>query len=84
MDGISCIKKKSVKVFGSLGSKQGEFNNPYGIISDSKNNHRIIVSDYLNHRIQIFDQNGQYLNQFGSKGNNNGEFNQGSFSSMEE
>ena len=36
--------------------------------------HNIVVSDCLNHRVQIFDSNGMYLSQFGSKGTADGEF----------
>jgi len=65
-----------INIFGSKGNGNGQFNQPYGIINDAKNQ-RIIVSDSNNHRIQFFKNNEQcdYLSQFGSLGNNNGQFN---------
>ena len=42
-----------------------EFNYPHGITFYNNN---IIVSDSGNHRIQIFDDQGHYLDQFGEKG----------------
>ena len=61
-------------MFGSKGDDQGQFNNPYGIVVDEKNQH-IIVSDEGNHRLQSFSRQGQYLSSYGSKGSGNGQFN---------
>ena len=61
------------RVFGSQGKGNGQFNGPYGIVSDQKNQ-QIIVSDCNNHRIQIFNLQGDYLSQFGSQGSNNNQF----------
>src|SRR5205807_91353 len=40
----------------------GEFNVPHSIAIDSRG--RIFVTDRGNHRIQIFDQDGQFLDQW--------------------
>jgi len=50
---------KFKKTFGSRGQGPGEFNRPTGlsILEDS----RIAVADYENLRIQIFDQNGAFI-----------------------
>jgi len=58
--------------FGSLGSKNGQFNIPYGLCSDL--NDRIYVCDYDNNRIQIFDSNGQFISMFESEGDRNSQF----------
>jgi DNA-binding beta-propeller fold protein YncE len=50
--------------FGSPGSGPGQFNAPMAICTA---NDRIYVCDSSNHRIQMFDREGTYINQFGSK-----------------
>lgn len=59
--------------FGNFGNNNGEFNQPRGIALDQTGN--IYVADKNNHRIQIFDQNGGFLDSFGNFGSNNGQFN---------
>ena len=56
--------------FGSEGSNNGEFNDPYDISTDSAGN--VYVVDRLNHRIQVFSSDGQYLRQFGREGRREG------------
>jgi len=58
--------------FGSLGSGPGQFDDPFGITTDS--NDRIIVSDTNNHRIQVFDSTGAPQFEFGSLGSAPGQF----------
>jgi streptogramin lyase len=56
-----------VKSWGIKGSGPGEFNVPHSTAIDSKG--RLFVADRSNNRIQIFDQDGKYLDswtQFGS------------------
>ncbi len=48
-----------IKVFGSTGYEEGEFNSPQNIESF---NEKIYVTDNLNKRIQIFDLEGNFLN----------------------
>ena len=57
--------------FGSKGSKNGEFNHPRDISTDSHGN--VYVVDSYNHRIQVFTAEGVYLRQFGKKGGGEGE-----------
>src|SRR6267143_1721699 len=59
--------------FGSVGSGNGQFNNPSGIAFDSSGN--IYVTDQTNHRVQKFNSAGTYLSQFGSLGSGHGQFN---------
>ena len=57
--------------FGSRGSGDGQFNNPYDIASDSTG--CMYVADFNNHRVQVFISDGGYLRQFGKKGSGSGE-----------
>ncbi|MBE9516495.1 MAG: NHL repeat-containing protein [Proteobacteria bacterium] len=52
-------KGKSIKTFGSSGSKPGQFNGPMGVTVDGRGN--IYVADKNNNRIQVFDNRGKYL-----------------------
>lgn len=58
--------------FGSNGSTDGLFNNPWGIAID--NSDYVYVSDAGNHRIQKFTSTGTYVSQFGSQGTDDGKF----------
>ena len=60
--------------FGTKGTKEGEFNQPYDVSFDSLG--RVYVVDHYNHRIQIFSVNGHYLGQFGRRGGSDGELDQ--------
>ena len=57
--------------FGSRGSNNGEFNEPYDISTDREG--RLYVADSGNHRIQVFTVNGVHLKQFGKEGEGEGE-----------
>ena len=48
-----------IRKFGQHGVGQGQFNGPTAIVVDANN--KLIVSDHNNHRIQIFNQNGGWL-----------------------
>ena len=58
--------------FGSNGSGDGRFSNPYGITLDASGN--IYVVDSNNNRVEKFDSSGAYLSQFGSFGSGDGQF----------
>ncbi|BBX74692.1 6-bladed beta-propeller [Mycobacterium shinjukuense] len=51
---------KFIKQWGHKGSGPGEFDTPHTIAMDSAG--RLFVGDRNNNRIQIFDQDGQFLN----------------------
>jgi DNA-binding beta-propeller fold protein YncE len=51
-----------IKAWGTEGTGPGEFNMPHGIAMDSTG--RIFVADRGNNRIQIFDQDGNFLDQW--------------------
>jgi DNA-binding beta-propeller fold protein YncE len=50
---------KFIKSWGGIGVRHGEFRTPHALAFDSRG--RLWVADRGNHRIEIFDQNGTYL-----------------------
>jgi DNA-binding beta-propeller fold protein YncE len=53
---------KFIMTWGKKGSGPGELNIPHALAFDS--NGRLFVADRGNNRIQIFDQNGNYIDQW--------------------
>lgn len=53
---------KFIKAWGKLGSAPGEFRTPHGLAFDSRG--RLFVADRGNVRIQIFDQEGTFLEEW--------------------
>jgi hypothetical protein len=53
---------KFLMTWGKKGSAPGELNIPHALAFDSKG--RLFVADRGNNRIQIFDQNGKYIDQW--------------------
>jgi sugar lactone lactonase YvrE len=51
-----------IKTWGKTGSAPGEFNQPHDICIDSHG--RVYVADRSNRRIQIFDQEGNFIDQW--------------------
>ena len=58
--------------WGSLGTANGQFSQPYGVATDRQGN--VYVADTYNHRIQKFNSSGVYLGKWGSNGTGNGQF----------
>jgi sugar lactone lactonase YvrE len=50
---------KFVKSWGGIGVRHGEFRTPHALAFDGKG--RLWVADRGNHRLEIFDQDGKYL-----------------------
>jgi sugar lactone lactonase YvrE len=50
---------KFIKSWGRLGVRHGEFRTPHALVFDAKG--RLWVTDRGNHRLEIFDQEGKYL-----------------------
>ncbi len=48
-----------IKSWGKIGVRHGEFRTPHALAFDSKG--RLWVADRGNHRLEIFDQDGKYL-----------------------
>ncbi len=48
-----------IKTWGKKGTAEGEFNNPHNVLVDPQG--RVLVADRYNKRIQIFDQDGTFL-----------------------
>ena len=63
---------RPVLSFGQPGSTAGEFNGPWGVAVNERN--EIAVTDEGNHRVQVFSSDGTYLRSFGTKGDKQGEF----------
>lgn len=61
-----------VKEWGRMGSAQGEFRTPHALALDSKG--RLFVADRGNHRIQIFDQDGKFIDSYEQFGRISGLF----------
>ena len=59
---VRFTKDGKVSGVGKLGSAPGEFRNPHSLAFDSRG--RLFVADRGNHRIQIFDQDGKFLDQW--------------------
>jgi sugar lactone lactonase YvrE len=53
---------KFIKTWGKRGSAAGEFDTPHGLALDSRG--RLFVADRGNNRIQIFDQEGKFLEEW--------------------
>ena len=64
-------KGKSLFTFGSEGSGDGQFKNPYGIASGYNGDDlEIFVTDPDTDRITVFDENGTYKRKFWSENGN--------------
>ncbi len=50
---------KFIKSWGQIGVRHGEFRTPHALVFDAKG--RLWVADRGNHRLEIFDQEGKYL-----------------------
>jgi DNA-binding beta-propeller fold protein YncE len=62
-----------VAVFGSTGSGNGQFQEPWDVAVDPRD--RLYVSDRGNHRIQLLDRNGNFVRRFGGPGSSPGRLN---------
>ncbi len=51
-----------IKTWGKKGSAEGEFDNPHNVLVDPQG--RVLVADRYNKRIQIFDQEGNFLDSW--------------------
>jgi DNA-binding beta-propeller fold protein YncE len=58
--------------WGSQGSGNGLFNQPYAVSVEAKGN--VYVADTRNYRIQYFNSSGSFLGKWGSQGSGNGQF----------
>jgi virginiamycin B lyase len=58
--------------FGSRGTGNGQFTNPWGIAVDPSGN--VWISDSIANRVQKFNSKGEYQCQIGTKGTGDGQF----------
>lgn len=61
-----------IKAWGKKGEGPGEFNLPHTLVIDSRG--RVLVGDRSNNRIQIFDADGNYLDQWTQFGTPSGMY----------
>lgn len=54
-----------INIFGKAGSKEGEFQFPYGIDGDNEGN--VYVADLYNGKISIFTKKGEFIKYFNDK-----------------
>ena len=52
--------------FGSNGNGEGQFSDPYGMATDGKG--KILVADYSNSRVQVFEEDGTFVQAIPCKG----------------
>ncbi|MFV2072264.1 MAG: 6-bladed beta-propeller [Thermoanaerobaculales bacterium] len=64
--------RKKVFAFGRRGEGDGEFNYPTALAFGPEGN--LFVVDQLNSRVQLFSEEGEYLDQFGNLGTGFGSF----------
>ncbi len=62
-----------VGMWGTRGTANSQFIDPWGIAFDSSGN--LYVCDSYNNRIQVFTSTGDYIRGWGSYGSGNGQFN---------
>jgi DNA-binding beta-propeller fold protein YncE len=53
---------KFIKEWGKIGSAPGDFRTPHALAFDSRG--RLFVADRGNHRLQIFDQDGNFIDSY--------------------
>jgi hypothetical protein len=56
-----------------IGSAPGEFDGPFDVAIGRAG--EVLVTDTLNDRVQVFDRDGNFLQQFGTSGTGDGQFN---------
>ena len=60
-----------VRQWGTVGSGEGQFNFPHGVLVDGD---EVLVIDTCNNRVQVFGLNGSFVRQWGDKGYGVGQF----------
>jgi hypothetical protein len=63
---------KFIKTWGTAGAGPGQFNPPHALAMDSRG--RLFVADRANNRLQIFDQEGTFLEEWKQFGRPSGVF----------
>src|SRR5438270_863408 len=58
--------------WGSLGTTDGQFSNPYGVATDASGD--VYVADVSNERVQKFDATGAFITKWGVGGTSDGQF----------
>ncbi len=63
---------KFVSKWGSIGTGDGQFNQPWGIAVNGTGH--VYITDAENDRVQVFTATGQFVNTWGSTGTGDGRF----------
>ena len=72
-NGLYCVQYFSATTgvfigkFGSNSYGEGQFYNPYGMATDGKG--KILVADYSNRKVQVFEEDGTFVQAIPCKGN---------------
>ena len=72
-DSLHCVQYFSATTggfigkFGSNGNGEGQFSNPRGMATDGKG--KILVADNNNNRVQVFEEDGTFVQAIPCKGN---------------
>ena len=72
------LEGEFVKLIGSAGKKGNgrlQFSHPQGIMVHPSSG-KVFIADTCNHRIQVLNSDLTYSHEFGSRGDNDGQFNQ--------
>ena len=66
----------AIRTWGTQGSGPGQFQDPRGVAvgPEGAASLKVYVADGGNHRVQVFDGEGNFLNQWGSQGSGPGQF----------
>src|SRR6478672_8246490 len=67
-----CYNGTFITKWGTNGTADGQFNDPWGVAIDSSGS--VYVADYGNNRIQKFDSNGKFITKWGTPGSDDGKF----------
>ncbi|CAD6206571.1 GSCOCG00010052001-RA-CDS [Cotesia congregata] len=63
---------KPVLIIGDAGEKNNNLCRPWGVACDKEGH--IIVADRSNNQIKVYDQNGNFMRKFGTRGSGPGQF----------
>jgi len=72
--GIPEYKMYQSTSWGSRGTGNGQFREPWGVVFDRHHSKRVYVADTGNNRVQVFTSEGKFLKRWGESGAGDGQF----------